>query len=48
MYELATKKKFECKLSLCIGQYKIWATDFGLSMKFVLGIKRWLENMDWV
>ena len=45
MYELVTKKKFG---SLCIGQYKVWATDFGLSMKYVLGIKRRLENMDWV
>ena len=39
----------------CISQYKIWTadcglrtTDCGLGIKYGLGIKRGLENMDWV
>ena len=38
-----------------IGQYKIWTldcglrtTDCGLGIKYRLGIKRGLENADWV
>ena len=38
-----------------IGQYKTWTLDFGLrttdcglGIKYGLGIKRGLENMDWV
>ena len=30
------------------GQYKIWTADCGLGVKYGLGIKRGLENMDWV
>ena len=30
------------------GQYKTWTADCGLGIKFGLGIKRGLENMDWV
>ena len=32
----------------CISQYKIWTADCGLGIKYGLGIKRGLENMDWV
>ena len=30
------------------GQYKTWTADCGLGIKYGLGIKRGLENTDWV
>ena len=45
---------FRKQIGLTIGQYKIWTADCrvrtadcGLSIKYRLGIKRGLENMDW-
>ena len=41
-------KKMVIYLGIKTGQYKIWTADCGLSIKYGLGIKRGLENMDWV
>jgi len=30
------------------GQYKAWTADCGLGIKYGLGLKRGLENTDWV
>ena len=35
-------------ISRGIGQYKTWTADCGLGIKYGLGIKRGLENTDWV
>ena len=35
-------------IKINVGQYKKWTEDCGLVIKYRLGIKRGLENMDWV
>ena len=41
-------KTLDTLRSIRCGQYKTRTADCGLGIKYGLGIKRGLENMDWV